>query len=212
MSFEAVIFDLDGTLLDSESQTRTAGERAFASLGIDVPKGFFERLVGVDYHSGMALIHRVWPDLDAAALETAWAVEARELQTADIPLKFGVEAILDHVDLLGLPKAIATSSFAQSARRKLQRTGLMARFETVISVDCVSRPKPAPDPFLLAATRLGANPHRCLAFEDSETGSQSAHAAGMTVVLVPDIAPVTGTYAHHQASDLLQGARMAGLL
>jgi beta-phosphoglucomutase-like phosphatase (HAD superfamily) len=81
-----------------------------------------------------------------------------------------------------------------------------------VTFDDVTNAKPAPDPYLLSAERLGADPARCVAFEDSETGARSAHAAGMIVVQVPDIHAATGHHAHHIAVSLVEGAHAAGLL
>ncbi|PYG33287.1 HAD family hydrolase [Pelagimonas varians] len=212
MRYSAVIFDLDGTLIDTERQMTIAGMRAFEIMGIPVPDGFFDALVGVDFKTGLALIASKWPDLDFNQIDAVWAAETKALHTQGIPTKPGVDALLNQIDKLGLPKAIATSSFAHSAERKLKASGLAYRFETVISVDSITNPKPAADPYLFAAQQLGVPPESCLAFEDSETGSQSAYAAGMTVVLVPDVAPVTGRFSHHRAADLLAGAKLAGLL
>ena len=91
-------------------------------------------------------------------------------------------------------------------------TGLGPHFAHVVTFDDVAAPKPHPEPYLLAARLLGVDPARCLAFEDSETGARSAHAAGMTVVQIPDIVPATGDYAHHIAPDLLTAARRLGLI
>ncbi|MBA4349649.1 MAG: HAD family phosphatase, partial [Rhodobacter sp.] len=76
----------------------------------------------------------------------------------------------------------------------------------------VSEPKPAPEPYLLAAARLGVDPTRCLVFEDSDVGAEAAHRAGCTVVQVPDVAPTEGRFARHLAADLLAGARAAGII
>ena len=112
----------------------------------------------------------------------------------------------------GLPCAVATSSRRASALRKLDLTGLAPHFATVVTFDCIASPKPAPDPYLEAARRLGIAPGRCIAFEDSDPGAAAAHAAGMTVVQVPDMAETTGPHAHHLAASLIEGARMAGLI
>jgi len=207
--FDAVIFDLDGTLIDSESISQAAGIEAFARLGIAVEPGFLHSLVGVDDRTGAGLIRARFPGLDTAALDREWTHAVRRRQAGGVPLKPGAKELLAAV---GLPKAIATSSTRIQANRKLALTGLGPHFAHVVTFDDVAAPKPAPDPYLLAARLLGANPARCLAFEDSETGAQSAHAAGMTVVQVPDLLPATGSFAHHVASDLLSAARMLGLI
>jgi beta-phosphoglucomutase-like phosphatase (HAD superfamily) len=108
--------------------------------------------------------------------------------------------------------ALATSSRGEPAREKLEGADLLRHFRTVVTFDDVAAPKPAPDAYLLAAERLGVDPRRCLAFEDSETGARAAHAAGMTVVQVPDLHPTKGAHAHHVAPSLLEGAALAGLI
>jgi HAD superfamily hydrolase (TIGR01509 family) len=123
-------------------------------------------------------------------------------------LKPGVIDLLHAIDL---PMAVVTSSGRDEARAKVDRGGLAGFFQLIVSVDDVTRAKPAPDPFLLAAEKLGVDPARCLVFEDSDTGAASARAAGCVVVQVPDMAPSTGPHADYLADDLLAGARMAGL-
>jgi beta-phosphoglucomutase-like phosphatase (HAD superfamily) len=81
----------------------------------------------------------------------------------------------------------------------------------VITLDDVTAAKPAPDPYLLAANKLGVAPARCLVFEDSEAGAEAAHRAGCRVVQVPDVVPSEGRWAHHLAPSLLEGALAAGL-
>jgi beta-phosphoglucomutase-like phosphatase (HAD superfamily) len=113
---------------------------------------------------------------------------------------------------IGLPKALATSSTRRQADTKLALTGLGTHFAHVVTFDDVSDPKPHPEPYLLAARLLGVDAARCVAFEDSETGARSAHAAGMTVVQIPDIVPASGDFAHHIAPDLMTAARKLGLI
>ena len=208
MTYQAVIFDLDGTLLDTEAITHAAGIEAFAALGVEVDPAFLHGLVGKDDATGGALIRAAYPQMDPARFDTLWIAGVRRRMAAGIPLK---PFALDLLDLIAQPRAIATSSGRESAARKLAVSRLPA-FAHVVTVDDVERPKPAPDPYLLAAQLLGVDPGACIAFEDSDTGAASARAAGMTVVQVPDLVPTDGRHAHHLAPDLLSGARAAGLI
>ncbi len=207
--YDAVIFDLDGTLIDSEAITQAAGIEAFASLGVAVDAEFLHSLIGIDDETGAGIIQARFPDLDTEAFATAWTRGVRDRYRDGVPLKPGTEALLGAITL---PKALATSSTRRQADTKLALTGLGAHFAHVVTFDDVTSPKPHPEPYLLAARLLGVDPARCVAFEDSETGARSAHAAGMTVVQVPDIVPASGDFAHHVAPDLLTAARRLGLI
>ena len=111
-----------------------------------------------------------------------------------------------------VPMAVVTSSARAEAHQKLRLSGIAAAFDLVISRDDVTAAKPSPEPYLLAAQRLGVLPSRCLVFEDSEVGAEAAHRAGCVVVQVPDVVPGTGKWAHHLAENIIEGARMAGLV
>jgi HAD superfamily hydrolase (TIGR01509 family) len=210
--FDAVIFDLDGTLVDTERLTLAAGIEAFARQGVAVDPAFLHGLVGKDDVTGAGLIRTAFPQIDLAAYDADWTAATDRLSAGGLPLKPGVLDLLDLLGGLDLPRAIATSSTRRQADRKLARSGLSGQFRHVVVLEDVARPKPAPDPYLLAAERLGAAPARCLAFEDSETGAMSARAAGMTVVQVPDLLPASGRHAHLVAPDILSGARGIGLI
>ncbi|HEX4183866.1 MAG TPA: HAD family hydrolase, partial [Caulobacteraceae bacterium] len=107
-------------------------------------------------------------------------------------LKAGVVELLDHLDVLGMPRAIATSSPHEAVETHLSPSGVLARFDAVIARGDYERGKPAPDPFLNAAKALGVAPEDCLALEDSHAGVRAAHAAGMMTVMVPDLLEPTG--------------------
>lgn len=207
--FDAVIFDLDGTLIDTERLTQAAGIEAFAELGITVDPAFLQSLIGVDDRTGGGIIHARYPDLDPDAFTSAWGAAVDRHYAAGLPLKPGTTELLG---MLAQPMALATSSTRAQCTRKLLRTGLGVHFAHVVTFDDVTAPKPDPEPYLLSARLLGIDPARCLAFEDSETGARSAHAAGMTVVQVPDLVPATGSFAHLVAPDLISGARGIGLI
>lgn len=208
--FDAVLFDLDGTLLDTESLALTTGIAAFASAGVAVDVAFMHGLVGRDETAVAQIMRDSFPGADLAAIRAGWQAGFDAGIEAGLTLKPGAEALLAATE--GLPRAIVTSTARPGAHRKLAATGLTPHFRQVVTFNDVARPKPAPEPYLLAASLLGLPPARCLVFEDSETGAEAAWQAGCIVVQVPDLVPSAGRWAHHLAPDLMTGARMAGLI
>lgn len=207
--FEAVFFDLDGTLIDSESVAMVAGLRAFAAFGHEVEESFMHGLVGKAEPAAQQIIRAAYPDIDHDGFAAAWREGFRQGLEDGVPIKSGAFELLQ---ALALPKAIVTSTGREGAHWKLDRAGLTPHFRTVVTFDDVVAAKPAPDPYLLAAERLGVDPARCVVFEDSDVGAESAHRAGCIVVQVPDVMATEGRFARHVAADLLSGARLAGLI
>ncbi|MFN3722011.1 MAG: HAD family hydrolase [Paracoccaceae bacterium] len=208
--FDAVFFDLDGTLVDSERLTVQTGTAAFAAQGHRNVEDLLHSLVGVDQITSAGMILERYPDLDLAQLNESWQTAFLAAQAVDLLLKPGASEIVH-----GLREqhalALVTSSRRDPAEVRLVQAGLRPAFRAVITRDDVTSPKPHPEPYLLAASRLGVEPARCLVFEDSEPGAEAAFSAGMTVVQVPDIIPATGRFAHHVARSLTEGARWAGI-
>ncbi|MCB5409534.1 HAD family hydrolase [Pseudogemmobacter faecipullorum] len=207
--YEAVFFDLDGTLIDTETLALRSNRLVFEAHGHEVDEAFLHSMIGKDLPTMNAVLRRVMPELDLERFaEEATTAFLHEMERG-LELKPGVRQLLNH---LPLPKVVVTSSGRASAHHKISLTGIADAFVDVISVDDVTRAKPAPEPYLLAAERLGVNPKRCLVFEDSEIGAEAGHRAGCTVVQVEDVLKPSGRWAHHVAKDLLSGARMAGLM
>jgi HAD superfamily hydrolase (TIGR01509 family) len=208
--YDAILFDLDGTLIDTEHLSLTAGLAAFAAGGHAVDRSLLLALVGLDEPTGDALIRQAFPDADLSGIRQEWDRGVRHAAAGGLPLKPGATDLL--LRIAGYKRAVVTSSGRDSARRKMALAGLSAQFDHVVTLDDVTCAKPHPEPYLLAAARLGVAAARCLVFEDSETGARSAHAAGCVVVQVPDMIPASGNFAHHVAPDLMAGARAAGLI
>jgi HAD superfamily hydrolase (TIGR01509 family) len=206
--YDAIFFDLDGTLIDTESIALTTGLAAFAALGHAVDVTFMHGLVGKDEPTAARLIRAALPNVDLDAVNLYWRKGFNDGVESGLDLKPGVHELLRRISD---PLAIVTSTGREGAHRKLGIAGIAQAFTHVVTLDDVRAPKPDPEPYLLAASLFGVAPTRCLVFEDSETGAEAANRAGCVVVQVPDVVPSQGRWAHHLAPDLLTGARMAGL-
>ena len=188
----AVIFDMDGLLFDSERLYGQAILTAAAEVGCPMSHDIFLQLIGRSREVNHAfLLQHYGPDYPLQALIAAWGWHFRELAAAGLPLKPGAIELLDLLDDLSLPRAIATSSTHATVQANLLVHSLTDRFHGVVAHGEYASGKPAPDPFLKAAERLGVAPALCLALEDSHNGVRSASAAGMMAVMVPDLIPPT---------------------
>lgn len=207
--FDAVFFDLDGTLVDTERLALVTGIEAFAAVGHAVDAAFMHRLVGKAEPQAAQIIREALPGIDLQAFHAAWRRAFDGGLHTGLDLKAGAVELLE---ILEHPLGLVTSTGREGAHHKLGLAGIAHHFRTVVTFDDVQHPKPAPEPYLLAAERLGVDPARCLVFEDSDVGAEAAHRAGCVVVQVPDVAPTEGRYARHVAADLLAGARAAGVI
>ncbi len=183
----AVIFDMDGLLLDSEPLYRVTWQNAAAELGCLIDDDFYSQFVGRGTDEAELILREHFGDaLPLDEFRIRWKRDFDErLSREPLPHKPGAAALLDRVDARGIPKALATSTPRALATRCLG--GLISRFSVFAFGDEVEQSKPAPDLFLLAASRLGVAPGDCLVIEDSEAGVRAAHAAAMAVIMVPDL-------------------------
>ncbi|MCC7322057.1 MAG: HAD family phosphatase [Rubellimicrobium sp.] len=213
LPYAAALFDLDGTLLDTEALCNETGVAACRALGAPVDLAFFEGLAGIhDAERSRRIAQATGRPLDPQAFYAEWDRLTFARMEGGVPLKEGARALLTLLAGRELRLALVTSSRREPARVKLRAAGLAHLFACVVTVEDVAHPKPAPDPYLFAAAALGVDPRRCVVFEDSDPGAQAGHEAGCTVVQVPDLHGATGRHAHHLAPGLIEGARMAGLL
>jgi HAD superfamily hydrolase (TIGR01509 family) len=185
---KAVVFDMDGLLVDTETVVFAAMRHAAAAIGGAIPFATFQRMVGLTHASSdLILMEHFGEGFDLEAFSAAVSVYFRQEQAAGIALKAGVVEILDELDRLGLPRAVATSSSHYAVEQSLGPHGLLGRFDAIVPREMQDHGKPHPDPFLKAAAALGVAPQDCLALEDSHNGVRAAHAAGMMTIMVPDM-------------------------
>ncbi|MDG6095584.1 HAD family phosphatase [Acetobacter sp. AN02] len=184
-----VVFDMDGLLLDSESLAMEALVHAGRDLGVDMPMSFCRRMIGVAADGCRTLVQETYgADFPMEDFFARQEVRLREyVDTGRLVLKKGVLPLLDLLDHLRLPRAIATSSSRYRAVHHLDLVGLGTRFDAVVTRDDVTRGKPDPEPYLTAAKKIGVAPEFCLALEDSHSGARAAHAAGIRVIVIPDL-------------------------
>jgi HAD superfamily hydrolase (TIGR01509 family) len=183
----AVIFDMDGLLLDSEPLYRITWQTAAGELGCPIDDEFYEQFVGRgNDEAERLLLERFGDSLPLDEFRVRWRRDWDQRVDAEPPArKPGAIELIDVLDQRGIPKALATSTPRAMALRCLG--DLAPRFAAFAFGDEVEHSKPAPDLFLLAAERLGIAPEKCLVLEDSEAGVRSARAAGMQVIMVPDL-------------------------
>jgi len=187
--FSAVLFDMDGLMLNSETIYHAAWQETIAALGYTLDRQLYVDLVGRSNAESERLMRQAFGE--AFPMETfcqQWPQRWRErVQAQGMPLQPGLIELLDFLESIDLPKAVGTSSNREEAELSLKSTGLWERFSVVVTVDDVAEGKPAPDIFLRAAQQLGHKPSACLVLEDSNAGVQAATTAGSQVIMVPDL-------------------------
>lgn len=184
----AVIFDMDGLLFDTEALWQEALLSAAAERGHEIPDEVYHQSIGVrrSQCKGLFLSH-FGEDFLFEEFHAHWTRHFWVISEHKLALKPGAPELLDALDQFSLPRAIATSSPRTTVDRHLASHGLKHRFDQIICRGDYENGKPAPDPFLKAAERLGIEPRSCLALEDSHVGVRSASAAGTMTVMVPDL-------------------------
>lgn len=186
--FSAVVFDMDGTLLDTEMVFKEIVWDVSRTLGFTMTEQVHLGMVGTSHEATRKLLvesYGVSFPYELFETETRRIMHGRMAEA--VPVKAGVVEILRELNERRIPIAVATSSRAPHAIGHLGTAGLLDKFQAVVTRDDVVNPKPHPEPYLLASTKLGIPPADCIAVEDSLTGVRAAHAAGMQTIMVPDL-------------------------
>ncbi|HXK33743.1 MAG TPA: HAD family phosphatase [Dehalococcoidia bacterium] len=185
----AVLFDLDGVIVDSRPHHLSAWERWAREHGIDAPSGYFHRTFGL---RNDAIIGGLLPDIEPAELRRhAEAKESlfRARARGDLQALPGVRELLDFLEEQDIPSAIVTSTPRANLDIILETLRLSGRFGALVAEEDAAHGKPDPEGFLVAAERLGVPPERCVVIEDAPAGLQAAKAAGMRAIGVTTTRP-----------------------
>ncbi len=185
---KAVIFDMDGLLVDTEVVYREAMFATALAEGREFSNELFLSLIGLSWPANAAILSAQYGEgFDPEPFKVETVRRFHELLEAEVALKAGVLEILDLLDTLTLPRGLATSSGRDAVNHHLGAHNLLDRFHTIKAAGDYANAKPAPDPYLRAAEALGVAPEDCLALEDSYNGVRAASSAGMMTIMVPDL-------------------------
>lgn len=189
MSIKALIFDFDGTIVDTETPEFESWRLEYAVFGVEMPMDLWVQLIGGNtpglFDPYSWLEGKIGKGLDREALRTRRRAAMMDLIAAE-RLRPGVEDWLNGGRARGLGLAIASTSRRPWVEQHLTNVGLLDRFDHLATGDQVERAKPAPDLYLLAAQKLGIEPGEVIAIEDSRNGVAAAKAAGMFTIAVPN--------------------------
>jgi HAD superfamily hydrolase (TIGR01509 family) len=191
--YSAIIFDMDGLMLDTEMIERLVWQQATRELQCSMDDADFALLVGRTEKDVKGILTNLWtqrgesPHLFDDILNLKKQYYKTYIAEKGIPTKRGLTELLKWIKETQLPCAVASSSRRELVLERLTISKLdLATFDVIIGGDEVEHGKPAPDIFLLAAKKLNVPPPECLVLEDSDSGILAAHAAGMIPLMIPD--------------------------
>lgn len=187
MKCKGAIFDMDGLLFDTERVYQQTWQEIAGEKGVELGKDFPKAISGTNGAYMCHVIEEYYHVSDGSAVARDCMERVREKLSVCVPVKKGVQEILDFFRGKDVRMAVASSSLAEQIESNLKIAGLREYFSHVVSGTEVRHGKPAPDIFQYAAQRLGCEPADCFVFEDSENGIKAGHAAGCITVMVPDL-------------------------
>ena len=208
MHFTTAIFDMDGTLFDTERIGIDSLQRVFWDHGVEVERQTLETVIGGGGKQTRAFLSRFVPagtDIEEI-LKLTGSLVKEHVERHGLPIKQGAVELLSHLRDRGVIIGLATATNTAQALDNLRRANLAGYFQRVVGGDQVERGKPHPDIYLKALEKLQSRAEDAIALEDSDYGIQSAHAAGLRVIHIPDIKRIdvrTMSCVHREYATLL---------
>ncbi len=184
---EAVIFDLDGTLIDSMWVWKEVDVKYLQRFGIEVPEDLHEAIEGMSFVEGAKLFKERFGIEDTIEeIIEEWNQMAFQTYVEEVPMKPGAFEFVKKIRKMGLKTAIGTSNSTRLVEAVLKVHGLQDDFDAIVTADEVPEGKPNPQIYLEAAARIGVEPSKCIVFEDICNGILAGKRAGMEVCAVRD--------------------------
>ncbi len=187
MKCKGAIFDMDGVLFDTERLYQDIWHEIAKERRIELDSGFVKTISGTNGSKMLQVVEKYYQVPDGTVIVDVCMSRMKEKLSVHVPVKEGVFEILQFLKEKGIRTAVASSTARQQIEQNLKMAGIRDYFAEIVSGSEVKNGKPAPDIFLCAAERIGCRPEECFAFEDSENGVRSGHAAGCVTIMIPDL-------------------------
>ena len=189
--FDAILFDKDGTIFDSEQVCCDAWVTTAKVFDVDFTADMFKKFIGIPTHECIKIAHQNFGSafpMETFTQEISRYISAQKKQ--GLPIKKGFDRFFRYILKKNIPVGVVTSSGYDSVIESFQQTNYMQSLDVLVTFDDIIHPKPAPDCYLLACQKLSVAPERVLVFEDSNAGIKASLAAGCQTVAIPDIVDI----------------------